>query len=384
MSTYYLRRNGTDISGPYSSAQLRNLAMNDGMTRWDSISEDAGSKWVPVMKVRGLREIFTASARPIPPNAPTETTGLTQVTVDLPPDEAHSVFAPLPFSSTPPPPPLEDAPRSRSPSPPVGLVDRVLRTAFRFARSISVLVILVCGLVLVGSGIGALYAIAPYQDPDQTFPVPTPEAEIAPADPYDVKLPSADAFIALCSAPKRPTPAPSRSPSKPQLGENEDEPDLCAQYWDSISIVMRELQLSEESRQPLCNTTLKFAPRFREPFTRAFADFAQEFVRNRPTEVECNPVDAANYFIQEFKLKVDGLEREQAEQERDRLARMEAAIEERNARIAAAQLDLAKRQGLLFPSILAAGASIAALLIFLVLPLLIQIERNTRDQPDAV
>ena len=33
MSTYYLRRNGTEVTGPFTSAQLRNLAMTHGMSR---------------------------------------------------------------------------------------------------------------------------------------------------------------------------------------------------------------------------------------------------------------------------------------------------------------------------------------------------------------
>ncbi len=296
-------------------------------------------------------------------------------------DDSPSAWAHDPFPPTQEPPysVAEPAPstssrtsRSSAPiaAPGLGFVDGVLRTAFRFARSISVLIILVCALVLLGSGIGALYAIAPQQSPDLVFPEPIPESEVDPVDPESVPFPSARAYIAICTAPS-PTTRVERVVA---------EPDPCAPFGDFISIVIKELQLSENARQPLCKATLDFEAKYRDPFSRGFVEFSRDFARSRPSDVDCNGVDAANFFIREFKLDVEQLEKDQRTRSQERLERMSAAMEARNDQVELAQIALARRQALFFPSILAAGASIAALLIFLVLPLLIQIERNTGAQ----
>ncbi len=75
-----------------------------------------------------------------------------------------------------------------------------------------------------------------------------------------------------------------------------------------------------------------------------------------PREAECTGADAANWYIGTFQ---------------NRLA-------ERQAQALLDQQAAAQRRQLLIPALSGIGTAIGALLMFLILPLLIQIERNTR------
>ncbi|MSR41650.1 MAG: hypothetical protein EXS10_07085 [Phycisphaerales bacterium] len=394
MIQYFLRRKGTDVSGPFTSAQLRNLARNGEIASTDAISADNGETWIPAPKVRGIREFLAenplrASAAPIDP--PSE---FAQASIDLADHEpqtygvAEPVTPPLPHASTShpstsraPATPARGASRWSAPAatPTLGLADRILRGAFRFARSISVLIILLCAIALIVSGIGALYAIAPNKNPYEQFPEPPVEAEISPVDPLDVPFPTAKAFIAVCSVPDRPETTTPKAPTRNTRITASEPTDPCDSFSDAIAIVLSNLQLNESTGNDICNLTRDLPRKYQQRFLGGFTEFAQSYAAARPTDEDCDGVDAARYYIQQFKLKVTALEEEQAAEQLARTERMNDLIAERLMRIAEAELDIEQRKAILYPSVMLAGSAVAALLIFLVLPLLIQIERNTRS-----
>lgn len=224
-----------------------------------------------------------------------------------------------------------------------GFVDRILRGTFQFARSVSVLVIATSMLAVIGAVGLAAYALLP----------------AAPALELPTPPPTIEQFVAECRPAE--TPSRPRGESRPRSAVMALEaPDGCAAYRDQFAEAAGKLRLDVASAtRVLCLTSESLESGYRDDFAEGFGTLAAGFEASKPTSESCDGAAAANWYIAKFK---------------ERIAR-EKADESRRER------EFVQRRSLLGPAIQGAVVAIAALLLFLILPLLIQIERNTRDLP---
>ena len=381
MSKYLIRRPNGSTEGPYTAAELRTLAYEGQLTDADQISPLGETRWVSARKVGGIREILEALAPPPPPPGPAAGDGMraddlgdaganagqSRVSAFVDdfdaPAAGPSGAAPSSVSpDAPTAPPFAPAtasasafgaaPQARRPAAAVagegtGISDRILRGAFRFARGISVLVILGCSLALLGS-----LALVGYN--------------FVPSVPLGfssgVEAPELAAFVEECR--------PIEIETEPQSGRNQSgEPrrqvqqrnDECAPYREDFEFAVRKLALSAEAEEILCQTVLRFSEEYREPFTTGLRVLATQYEKDKPEGNSCSPADAVNWYIREFQSRVAA----------DRAAKAEAEL--------AAIAESARRQQQVVLGLSIAGGAVLVLLAFLFLPLLIQIERNTRQ-----
>jgi hypothetical protein len=233
----------------------------------------------------------------------------------------------------------EPTPRKRNEGQPRGFSDRILRATFQFARSISVLVIIVSLLVITASIALGTYAMLP----------------APPRFERPIEQPTMDQFLTACKPPEDSPRPPQRSPRGRSNGL--DAPDRCAPYRPQVEEAVAKLQLEPtRSTEALCSRVLEIDAEFRGQFLEGLLQLADKHAAKQPADPSCNGAAAANWYISEFNDRISQLKQD----------RMDAAAE------------LARRRSLIGPAIQGVGAAIAALLLFLILPLLIQIERNTR------
>ena len=367
MSKYLIRRLDGTTEGPYTAAELRTLAYEGQLTDADQISPLGETRWVSARKVGGIREILEMLAPP--PAAPAEAQPPVNEGDNAPRADGPSrVSAFVDDSGTgsnggsqgeapPPPPPFESSsfatpqhprrPLAAGATEGAGFADRVLRGAFGFARAISVLVILACSLALVGSLVLAAYSLMPVE-PDATS--------------SEVETPALAAFVEECRA------VETREPSDSTTNMDDGRPrqvrarnDACAPYRADFEFVLRTLQISAESEDVLCRKALALPSDYRRQFAVGLRVLAEDYRKKQPSGARCEPADAVNWYIADFEQRVEA---ELAERE---LAELAAAAE--GAR---------RGQRVVLGLSIAGGAGIL-LLAFLFLPLLIQIERNTRQ-----
>jgi hypothetical protein len=177
-----------------------------------------------------------------------------------------------------------------------------------------------------------------------------------------VEAPELAAFVEECR--------PIEIETEPQSGRNQSgEPrrqvqqrnDECAPYREDFEFAVRKLALSAEAEEILCQTVLRFSEEYREPFTTGLRVLATQYEKDKPEGNSCSPADAVNWYIREFQSRIAA----------DRAAKAEAEL--------AAIAESARRQQQVVLGLSIAGGAVLVLLAFLFLPLLIQIERNTRQ-----
>jgi hypothetical protein len=314
------------IEGPITVQQLRDWVRAGKVIRSTLIQVEGQLSWHAAGTVPGLAQLFAeaeaAAAQSVPdevppaePNDLNDATGSAETSAATP---AGAIAAAA-------------VPARR------GLGDRILRGAFHFARSISVLVIIVSLLVTAAGSAVAVYAL-----------LPSPRL---PPEPVD--KPTLAEFVEECSRASQSERASRRLSSQ----EHEFAPvDDCGPYRERSEAVAARLRLSASAVDVLCSRIEAIRPKDRDAFISGLESLAAEFEKNPPKGEGCTAASGANWYMNEFAARIA---REQAEE-----ARAAAAV--------------AARRNLLMPAMTAIGAAIASLLSFLILPLLIQIERNTR------
>lgn len=391
MAMYMIRRRDGALEGPYSSSQLRALAAEGRLHGKDEIAVGGTSRWTAAHRVGGIKDIlerasFTTSrefaegtesdstggemhdeshdeshagshheshhAAPVPPRVPPLDPSIDLRSTD---DQAsrHAGFESarperttvasesfVPPRSSPPP------RRARAEPAPVGVADRVLRGAFRFARVICVLLIVLSALtVILNVGLGA-YALLPASSVGPVAAISTPNIV---------------AFLVECAVPPQ-SANENPSTSNGRATATRIEIDECSEYATELDEVMSALALQDSARAVLCRRVRLMPDDDRDQFVRGLRDFALAFRARNPKGEDCDGASAANWFISEF-IKL-----------------LEARDKQHAADQSSARFSDASRRALLMPALIGVGCAILGLLVFLALPLLIQIERNTRAE----
>jgi hypothetical protein len=330
MSQYLVRSAGGSPRGPFATSEIRELARSGGLRPDDEVSKVGENRWVDARRVRGL---FPAEAAedPGPPPAREE-----------PPAFADRA---APEAAIPAPRPIPSVSRTmRTPPGRLGAVDRFLRFAFGFGRAISAIVLLLAGLVVAGGIAVIAWSFVP---------------EEAGRGPERIDPPVITTFITECTEQAN-AEAAARQESGQEgraFGSFATREDPCGPYRSDIDAALRRLSLPEaEGRTVVCAIVLDLPLAERRPWLEGLNAFAAEFPEYRKKGYRCEGREALAWYVDAYDA---GL--------RARAAREQAALQRAERRAVLRQTAIA-----------GIGSAIGAILAFLILPLLIQIERNTR------
>lgn len=218
----------------------------------------------------------------------------------------------------------------------IGIIDRILRLAFAIGRAASVLILLFSLLVMGGAGVLVGYALMP-------------SVQLPPAPPQAGTMRD---FLQACAQP----PAQQQAERGPRPRGSALDP--CGPYRARIKTAIRDLQIQAEAEGVTCNLLTDLEDDEPERLVDGLVAIAAAHAARRPQGADCSGADAYNWYVQDFMMKV-------AERRAERAAQIAAEATRRSwASIALG----------------AAGSALVLLLSFLALPLLIQIERNTRGR----
>ncbi|MBM3752295.1 MAG: DUF4339 domain-containing protein [Acidimicrobiia bacterium] len=216
----------------------------------------------------------------------------------------------------------------------IGLIDRILRLAFAIGRGASVLILLFSLVVMGGAGVLVAYALMP-------------AVHVPPAPPQAGTMRE---FIEECARPP--------AQQQPDRGQRPRATalDPCGPYRARIKAAIRDLQVTDDAERVTCNLISELEGDDPSRLVDGLVAIASAHAARKPQEPDCSGADAYNWYVQDFMGKV-------AQRQAERAAQLAADAERRSwASIALG----------------AAGSALVLLLSFLALPLLIQIERNTR------
>jgi len=340
MALYIIKARDGSEHGPYSSGEVRESIRRGRIRGSDLIRTATSSHWRRVSEVPTLAgELETAS-----PKSDPESGSTTPRPLD-PPQSGSSSEPTLPS-------PVE-TPTTRPAVPSIdlelGFADRVLRLGFAIGRWVSVLII---GAAVLGF-LGGLAVVG------WTL-LPRPSVE-PPPDPLVLAPPSA--FIAAC----QPAPAGQSQPNKgPAFGSAPgNRVDPCQAWRPRIQAICAHLQ-APHLEDLLCDVLRREVQSGDEDaFLSGLKDTAKAWAGITPRPPACPPKQLIEWYLQMYR---DAAER-----------RMAPVLAYRQAEAVAT----AFRSQVLAAAMWAVMVSIGALIVFLFLPLLIQIERNTRPRSRA-
>jgi len=238
--------------------------------------------------------------------------------------------------------------------------DRILRLTFRFAKMLSVLIVFLCLLVVIGCLIRLL-----------TLRPETAEAAAAPSFQAplfrDLK---AEMAASTQKTPKTETQQPESRATYlgPPVSRAER---IERKYGERLQVLVADYQLYRDSYSAMLEWLEAVDDEHHESFVSGlerFADSVDAYMSDKSNTERLSMSRAMNWYWREFMraIKEYTYARNSAS-----LAELQRVAENEAARLAVA----VERRMLLF----VIGASLGTLLAFLVLPLLIQIERNTRS-----
>ena len=321
MANYLIRNPGGMVQGPFSVSEIQQLIKTGRVTVTTEIQQEGGQTWRRAAEIKGI-----AAALGVPLQ-------IRQNPTELPPTTSD------PRVNAPPPGQYTHTPMGVTVAPHAGFSDRILRSAFQFARSISVLVIAGSIVTIAGSLLLGGYAL-----------MPSPASLVGGVD-----TPEFGEFLTSCKpeSPAQGQPKQQKQASRSVIGES----DSCSIYRQGFTSSARNLKIEEDRAvTAFCNIATRLPEEWRGQFSNGLIQLSEAYVSSPPREADCTGLDAANWYIGTFQ---------------NRLAEMQAqAILDQQA--------AAQRRQLLIPALSGIGTAIGALLMFLILPLLIQIERNTR------
>lgn len=345
------------VEGPFTSSELRDAAREGRITRDTRVQQEGMSSWHKADRIPKLAAAFAEFAptppavespspvQPLPPLASAESPSPSEPQRDPFDWSEGSTFEPAPVAAPAVAAPATALPRGSMGAANVpskrGLSDRVLQATFTFARSISVLVIFVSVLIVIGGVAMGAYAL-----------LPGPSGERGRLD-----QPTMNQFEETCRQAAQQTQSSSQSQSSRRSGSNALlAADECAEYRERLQTVIARLEVNPAAIDTLCNKVASLPKPYKLPFMDGIDQLSQSWASMPTKPSNCSGADAANWFMREFN---------------DRIA-------SEDARIMREAQEAAERRELLSPALNGIAAAIACLLVFLILPLLIQIERNTR------
>lgn len=358
MARFRVRDQQGRIYGPIDAGELRPWITEGRLTEDMLLQQEGSADWYRAADVPALAKIFAQRKAAMGSAGASARKRAQEETLEIQPDTSDNLGADddaasqsRPEDAEPAPPPPPNSPSSNplnaeSQSQPPRFTDRVLRGAFGFARSLSVLVIVVACLVVVGGVAVAAYALVP-----------------VPHIPASRDTPKIDRFVVLCNQAVQErqldealTPSGGRDTSRPT-----NTPAMrfgpCAMFQDRIKTVLRLLEIKKERfEEVVCDAVGDLPSSVRDDFLTELLAFAERFKELKAPANWCSAEDAVGWFIAAF--------RDELKAQRDRDAE---ALAQRAAR--RALFGLAMNW---------VGTAIATVLLILFLPLLIQIERNTR------
>jgi len=349
--------------GPVDASELRSWIMDARLTADMLIQQEGLKDWYRAGDVPAIARLLAERAATIargratgasgggsgkPPPPPPPDSGTSAGADSFPPDD-DDAYPLSPSDDIDSAPPIgaaasttsagyETTAAATTTKRPLGLVDRVLRIAFQFARSISVLVIIVSLLVVLGGSAVALYAR-----------MPQPRFTDGAVD-----QPTLREFVEDCgkTVPQQQAPSGRQRPRDTGLVSFDE----CGPFRKRSEAIVARLRIEPESVEVLCSRIAAVSIRHRDEVIDDLERLAEQFQSNPPKERDCSGADAANWYMREFDRRL--------------------AVEQAAEAIALSKAN--ERRELLIPALSAIGTAVAALLLFMILPLLIQIERNTR------
>lgn len=329
MSRYIIQTGDGREIGPLGGREIRARIAAGELKETDLLRPAEGGRWRPLSSVPGLAEEIR-SVRETPP----------------PEREAPAVMPAPPAIEPPPRAPRRDDPDRLD----LGPADRVLRLGFAIGRGVSVIVIVLAILTMAGAAV-----VVTLNEFTTIPPMPPPRA---------ITMPQVQGFVTLCNVPVS---GPATAGARPQAGRTTGagasiRADPCAAWRVRVQHICTALSLRPADEDDLCSVVGGLAEADRDAFLEAFTRFADAFAALTPRPAGCTGIDAARWFIDDYLSQILARDQELA-----------AATADREARRLARELRRMQAAS-------AAGFALAALVSFLVLPLLIQIERNTRAQ----
>lgn len=336
MAGFIIKRDDGSTMGPFDQQEVRRLIALRKIGPDTLITQEGRRSWfrlrdVPALARECERHGHDLSTPPAPAAGST-----------TPASESTSV--PPPLGGADPLPPRGTVP-SAAPSPPavataltmpesLGIIDRILRLAFAIGRGASVLILLFSLLVMGGAGVLVGYALMP-------------SVQLPPALPEAGTMRE---FLAECAQP--PAQQQPQGAQRPRASAL----DPCGPYRARIKAAIRDLQVVADAEGVTCNLLTELEGDEPDRLVDGLVAIASAYAARQPQGANCSGADAYNWYVQDFMMKV-------AERRAERAAQIAAEA----ARRSWASIALG-----------AAGSALVLLLSFLALPLLIQIERNTR------
>jgi len=336
---------GSEVVGPIDLAQMRDMVAKGEISTDTLVWREGFEEWVPAGRVPALHATHPDTSEP---------------RLDPAPEDSPDVGGRPERWSEPDGRPLIKSDRASRPQLP--LADRVLRTGFAVGRWVSILVVAISLVVIVIAGGAYLLAIVPSGG--------APRAEAA--------RPELEEFASMCEQGRTRNPPAAESPPsrdrdvKPNSREGERSsmtsstpPDPCEPYRDEVREILSQLRLEDPksgAEEVLCLVLARLPEEDRSWFLEGFLEFAEEWREGEGASAGCDGATAANWYIDQSRRSLEI-----------------KALEDRRLAIEHAESEEARRQrsGVAASAV---GIALGGLLLFLVVPLLIQIERNTRRE----
>lgn len=342
MAGFIIKRDDGSTMGPFDQQEVRRLIALRKIGPDTLITQEGRRSWfrlrdVPALARECERHGHDLSAKPAP-SAPPEPVEVVPPPVTGPGAALHAGSdarsAIGTGSAGPSSPPAAaaalDVPES------IGIIDRILRLAFAIGRGASVLILLFSLLVMGGAGVLVGYALMP-------------SVQLPPTPPQAGTLRE---FLEECARP------PAQQQAERAQRPRASALDPCGPYRARIKAAIRDLKVTAEAEGLTCNLITELEDDEPDRLIDGLVAMASAHAAKQPQGANCSGADAYNWYVQDFMTKV-------AERRAERAAQLAAEATRRSwASIALG----------------AAGSALVLLLSFLALPLLIQIERNTRPK----
>jgi hypothetical protein len=142
MANYLIRNAGGTVQGPFSVSEIQQLIKLGRVTATTEIQQEGGQTWRRAAEIKGIAAALGVPMQP-------------RQNAEEPPTQSN------PRVTAPPPEQYAHTTVGVTVAPHAGFSDRILRSAFQFARSISVLVIAGSIVTIAGSLLLGGYALMP-------------------------------------------------------------------------------------------------------------------------------------------------------------------------------------------------------------------------------
>lgn len=340
MASQWFFCNGDERQGPVSSEQLRALARSGVITPDTLVWKEGFPDWRPASEIPRLIDGPSPPEEPSP-KVPAEGSSLTGLSSVAPPSSS-------PGRS------LRD-----TDSPQLPLADRILRAGFAIGRWFSIVIVLLALITILIAGFVFSTSFISHAAPELGEP----------------ERPEWSDYINDCIGSGRGTrgrlangwtvraDAPGPAELQGDLSGGRGTGGSCGAYVVRLRDALASLKISNQDGQPedqLCEVTRQFPEEVREWFVDGLLSFAQQWANSEGRRGSCDASEAVVWFV-------GAAERE--------LIEVQARYDQELAEHRRSEAGRIFRQ---VTSLQVLGYAVAGLLVFLVFPLLIQIERNTR------